>query len=330
MGRSLGKLLFFMRFMPSFTAPIFSLRRRHFAPLPDQTGKTWLVTGATGGIGRAISLEAARLGATVIAIGRNEDALKHLAEGDSTDGRLIPLKADLALLADIDQLMNRLEQDGHSIDVLVNNVGVLLHHVEITAEGHEKTLATNLLGHYHLTEILKTHERLEIGARVINMSSGGMYNVPLMLPILTQPPGDESTYDGMLNYAVQKRAQVVLTDYWREHDSSRLYYVMHPGWVDTVGVQTALPDFRKLLKSILRTPEMGADTALWLGCTAPEQIDDGIWFDRKLRSAHIYKHTKTTRADGELLAATLSEPIAETRKSMVSNVTSTNADPVSS
>jgi hypothetical protein len=68
---------------------------------------------------------------------------------------------------------------------------------------------------------------------------------------------------------------------------------MHPGWVDTAGVQTALPMFRKTLKSYLRTPDQGADTVIWLTENRPPApADGGIWLDRKLESEHEFSWTQ--------------------------------------
>jgi hypothetical protein len=62
---------------------------------------------------------------------------------------------------------------------------------------------------------------------------------------------------------------------------------MHPGWVDTKGVQNWLPVFRRLTLPIIRTPEQGADTIVWLG-GAPEPLESTgrFWHDRRARPTH--------------------------------------------
>ena len=72
-----------------------------------------------------------------------------------------------------------------------------------------------------------------------------------------------------------------------------LFYVMHPGWVDTEGVRTSLPGFRRLFRRILRTPEQGADTAIWLAAERPEPPAEGIWLDREPQPEHVTRHTRT-------------------------------------
>ena len=96
------------------------------------------------------------------------------------------------------------------------------------------------------------------------MTSGGGYNVPLNIAMLNMT--NPKKYNGTGAYGFHKRAQIVLNQYWRDKYGARgiTFYVMHPGWADTDGVKRSLPRFRKILKSILRDAESGADTALWL------------------------------------------------------------------
>ena len=85
-------------------------------------------------------------------------------------------------------------------------------------------------------------------ATIIEMSSGGMYNAPLTLDYMGMK--DPKKYNGVYAYAVHKRGQAELVKYWqRRHGASGLRcYVMHPGWADTDGVKTAMPNFRRRLR----------------------------------------------------------------------------------
>lgn len=295
---------FYGRFLPSFSRIGYSCRSLLWSPLAaDFSGQTWLVTGASGGIGRALCLEAARRGARVIAVARDEGKLAALRrEGGAGVETLV---VDLALAQAVRQLVDVLAARGERIDVLQNNVGVLLDDFSRTAEGCETSLATNLLNHYLLTESLIAGGLLARDAVVVNMSSGGMYNVPLLVAALPMSPAN---YNGVAAYALHKRAQVVLNAWWRRREAAggRAFYVMHPGWCDTAGVRTSLPRFRALLKSLLRDEVQGADTALWLAATRPEQRDDeAVWFDRKPRSAHVQAHTRRRSDSVEALLAFL-------------------------
>lgn len=288
---------FFLGFLPSFTS-IGYLTRRTFWPLdrPDLSGRKfsgqhWLVTGASTGIGREIALQAAAAGAGVTAVARSRDKLEALARAaDDLPGSIEPLARDLSLTASTRSLVAEHLQTQQPVDVLVNNVGVLLNQPATTVEGLDAAFATNLLNPWLLTRLMTQTGALSPEAAVINMSSGGMYNVPLDVAALES----QDRYEGALAYAHHKRAQVALNAHLRQREAGqRQHYVMHPGWVDTPGVETSLPDFHRLLKPLLRNVAAGADTALWLAAERPAQSQpEGIWFDRALRPAHALPGTR--------------------------------------
>jgi dehydrogenase/reductase SDR family protein 12 len=226
-----------------------------------------------------------------LAVGRNRDALAALvAESAGLKGSVIPIECDLSSIAAIDEIA-RGGGISTPIDVLVNNVGILNRLYSATSEGFETTYATSLLGHFHLTETLAEIGRLADRSVLINVASGGMFNVPLNLPMLDQK---RKGFNGFASYASHKRAQVALADYWRAKFGALNLraYAIHPGWADTAGVQSSLPTFRKILRPVLRNAEQGADTIIWLAAERPEAVDDRVWFDRKERTTHPFPHTK--------------------------------------
>jgi dehydrogenase/reductase SDR family protein 12 len=293
-------LNFYGRFAPSFTRVGYVARLLPLRPVSaDFSGQSWLVTGATGGIGRATAYMAAAKGARVYAVGRNAGALASLvAESTGLKGEIVPVMSDLSSIVSIDEL-SRSTQISGPVDVLVNNVGILNRAYSSTSEGFETAYATSLLGHYHLTEALAAADRLADNGVIINVASGGMFNVPFNLPMIHQ---GENGFNGFAAYASHKRAQVALADHWRSKFGPRGIhaYAIHPGWADTVGVQTSLPTFRKILKPVLRNASQGADTIIWLAATLPGTNDDRVWFDRKQRTTHPFPHTRqamTTMSD---------------------------------
>lgn len=306
---------FYSRFTASFTQVGYRWRRLSWpAFTPDYRGQHWLVTGGSGGIGRHIALEAARAGATVTAVARSESKLGTLRD-DARKAGIAGVETeccDLALQSDTGRLLRRLEASGRKIDVLVNNVGVLLDDLEITAEGRESSFVSNLLSHYQLTEgLIRTGLLAGPKAAVINMTSGGGYNMPLMVAMLNVT--DPAKYNGVFAYGFHKRAQMVLNQYWRDKYGSRgiAFYVMHPGWADTDGVKRSLPRFRKILRPILRDAASGADTALWLAGTRPAQPEhELVWFDRAIRPAHVYDRTRATQDTPQTLVAYLESELA--------------------
>ncbi len=268
----------------------------------DFSGQVWLVTGASGGIGRQLVAEACRGGARVIAVARSRAKLDQLGELIEGGGSIETLALDLALCSEVCSLIETLAEADRAVDVLVNNVGVLLNEHRLTGEGFECSFATNLLNHYLLTERLLAGGLLSKSGAVINMSSGGMYSTPLLPRALDQR--DPDLYDGVSAYAGHKRAQVALTRHWNEtHRNGPSFYVMHPGWVDTAGVRTSLPGFRLLFRPILRNAREGADTAIWLAAERPAIAPEGIWLDRELQPEHLNEGTRRgPEATAELVA----------------------------
>jgi len=294
MLRSIASLFFYARFLNDFSARGYRRAAAEWSALDaDFSAQTWLVSGATGGIGRQVALAANQSGARVIALGRNSSSLADLKAAAATPKRLLPVEVDLSCMAAVGKLAGQRSISSRPIDVLVNNVGVLLKQHELTDEGFERSFATNILGPFKLTEALKSAAGFGQQALVINVSSGGMYGTPLVTEAMNCT--DPDRFDGVAAYAQHKRAMVVLTRWWnRQWQGEPGVQVMHPGWVDTAGVQTALPLFRRTLKPWLRNAEQGADTILWLAQERPEPpVQGGIWLDRSLRPEHEFEFTRS-------------------------------------
>ena len=113
------------------------------------------------------------------------------------------------------------------------------------------------------------------------MSSGGMYSQSLDVERLDPGPG---AYRPSAAYARAKRAQVALARRVAERLPGRAVHAMHPGWVATDSLHESMPRFERVVKPILRSPEQGADTLLWL-CTSPAAgTTSGLfWLDRRPR-----------------------------------------------
>lgn len=296
-------LRFYARFLPSFTALGYVARGLPLrSPGADFWGQTWLVTGATGGIGRAVALEAAAAGAHVIAVGRRSDLLEELAAAPG--GRITAVQADLSSVEANRNLARRYP----GVNVLINNVGILEAAHALTHEGFGRMYATNLLGHYALTSALLREGALTEGL-VVNVTSGGAYNAMLNLAGLDAPA---ESFNGFIAYASQKRAQIALADHWAREFPDLSAYAMHPGWVRTDGVRGSLAWMDRRIGPILRTPHQGADTIIWLAAARPAPAHDAIWFDRAPRTAHAYRSTRHPLATSGALVARLEQDLART------------------
>jgi NAD(P)-dependent dehydrogenase (short-subunit alcohol dehydrogenase family) len=180
--------------------------------------------------------------------------------------------------------------------VLVNNAAVLGNERCTTPEGLESSLVTNLLSPYLLTTALLPRLRASAPARVVNVVSGGMYLAGLG-PEVFEPLG---TWDGATAYARHKRALMVLTEHWARECAADGVTVnaMHPGWAETPGVARSLPLFLRLTRPVLRTPEEGADTIVWLAASADaDSLTGGLWLDREPHPAAVFPGTAGTPAE---------------------------------
>jgi dehydrogenase/reductase SDR family protein 12 len=297
--------------IPGYTRIGHALRRGGWDPLPEGAleGKTVVVTGATSGIGAAAAARMAGVGATVVIVGRNPEKAEatrdRIAAGSRHGGGAEVEIADLSLMEQVRGVADRL-LGRERIDVLVNNAGVLLPERRVTAEGIEATLATNLLGHFLLTNLLIPRLVESAPARIVNVSSGGMYTARISVSDLQN--GDD--YDGRMAYARTKRGQVILTEMWAERlsGSGVVVHAMHPGWADTPGVEAGIPLFQKVMSPLLRNAEQGADTIVWLtAADEPAQTTGLFWHDREPRPTHRVARTRETPEQRERLWRALAD-----------------------
>ncbi|XP_038698984.1 dehydrogenase/reductase SDR family member 12 isoform X3 [Tripterygium wilfordii] len=194
---------------------------------------------------------------------------------------------DLSSVSDIKSFASRFSSKDAPVHVLVNNAGLLEHKRITTSEGFELNFAVNVLGTYAMTQLMvPLLEKAAPDARVITVSSGGMYTAPLT----TDLEFTDGKFDGVEQYARNKRVQVALTEKWAKLHENRgiSFYSMHPGWAETPGVAKSLPSFSERLSGKLRTREEGADTVLWLALQPKEKLASGaFYFDRAEAPKHL-------------------------------------------
>jgi NAD(P)-dependent dehydrogenase (short-subunit alcohol dehydrogenase family) len=100
--------------------------------------------------------------------------------------------------------------------------------------------------------------------------------------------------------------QVVLAQLWgrRLENDGITVHAMHPGWAATPGVTDSLPRFARLMGPLLRSPEQGVDTTIWLAASAEGGRETGLfWQDRAPRPAHYFPWTEETPAQRDRLWA---------------------------
>ena len=142
--------------------------------IPDQSGRTAIVTGANSGLGLVTARELARAGARVVLACRNtqkgEAALSD-CRGPASDPELELEQLDLARLDSVREFAERFRSEHDGLDLLINNAGVMASPRRSTADGFELHFGTNHLGHFALTGLLIGEMEGREDARVVTLSS---------------------------------------------------------------------------------------------------------------------------------------------------------------
>ncbi len=281
-------------------------RLEHWTSDYDGRGRVVAVTGGTSGLGLATARALLEAGATVEVVARNAAKAERICgELNRTDqrGRADFVVAEMGDLDTVHAAAHTLLERHPRIDALIHNAGALDDEYVRSRQGTEQTAASQVVGPFLLTGLLLPALRAAAPSRVVWVSSGGMYSQPLSVESLEMTA---QNYDGTVAYAKAKRAQVTLAELWAERlvaDSIHVHS-MHPGWADTPGVQRSLPTFRKVLGPLLRTPEQGADTLVWLAASdgAPLTTTGKFWLDRRPRTIHRLKKTRDSDTAAERIA----------------------------
>ena len=283
---------------PSFTRVGYEVRSRleHWQPLDSYRvdGRVVVLTGGTSGLGLAAAEQLARCGATVVLVARDqqrgERVCRELADRTG-NGSLSTVVADLGDIRAVHAAATELRRRFDTIDVLLHNAGALTSERHETVDGLEATVASQVVGPFLLTCLLLDRLRSSASARVVTMSSGGMYASPLEVERLQMA----ADYRGAEQYARAKRAQVTLNEMWAAHPGGRgiSFHAVHPGWADTPGVAASLPLFRRVVGPLLRDPLQGADTMVWLALDDEGSASSGrFWLDRRPRPIHRLPTTR--------------------------------------
>src|ERR1022692_4200565 len=253
-------------------------------------GRTVLVTGGTGGIGKATALGLAAMGAQVAITGRDHGRAESAAREIRAAGRgqVDVFVADLSAQSEVRRLADEVLQSLSRIDVLVNNVGGYWNTRHVTADGLERTFAVNHLAPFLLTSLLLGRLQRSAPARVVTVSS----NVQAMGRIDFDDLQGERSYSGARAYNQSKLANVLFTYELarRLQATSVTANALHPGVVSTsFGAEDpgrAQRLFTPFMRPFMKTPAQGAATSVHLA-SAPdlEQVTGRYFASSKPRKS---------------------------------------------
>lgn len=251
----------------------------------DLAGKTCLVTGASSGIGQATAAALARLGARVVMAVRDERrgeaARREIVSASGRDAVELAL-VDLADQRSVRRFAGEIAQRLDRLDVLVNNAGIWRSRRQAGPDGIELTWATNVLGYFLTSTLLRPLLEAAPGGRIVNVAShlaGGLD--------LDDVQYERRRYVGQQAYAQSKQADRMLS--WalaRRLAGSRLTVnALHPGFVATgifakgggaLALATSL--YAKLRA---QTPVQGADTVVFLAASPEVEGRSGLYWSRR-------------------------------------------------
>ena len=255
------------------------------ADAANMNGKVCLITGATSGIGEVAARELARLGATVVVVGRSKEKCVKTVEkirAETGNSAVDFLVADLSSQADVRRLAEEFKKTYSRLDVLLNNAGAVFTKSQVSLDGFEMTLALNHLNYFLLTNLLLDLLKSSAPARVVNVASDAHRMVK---GFNFDDPQGSKRYGGLRIYAQSKLANILFTNELakRLEGTGVTANSLHPGVVATNfaanngGIWRVL---RKVFDVFSIKVEEGAKTSVFLASSPEVAAVSGKYFDK--------------------------------------------------
>lgn len=249
-----------------------------------------VLTGANAGIGKATAVAIVKDGAHVVMVCRNKEKAEEARREICGSAQVEPDIATSLVLADLsrpDQIRRAAREIAArfpQVHVLVNNAGAIFARRELTAEGFEKTFATNhlnyfLLSHYLLPQLREAARVSGECSRIVNVASDAHRQIK-------SPDRDwqsEGKYSGFRAYGLSKLANILFTQEWaRRYGSERIVInALHPGVIRTdIGTRPGgvIGLIWGLMKPFMATAERGARTSVFLAQDPQAVQNTGAYF----------------------------------------------------
>ena len=279
------------------------------------TGKTVLITGGTGGIGRATAIRLASMGARVGIVGRDLGrAQRAAAEICSESGNAVvdAFGADMSSQAEVRRLARDVLAAYPRLDVLINNVGGFWSHRHVTADGLERTFALNHLAPFLLTSLLLDRLIASAPARIVTVSSCAQSMGTIAFDDLM----GERKYSGQQAYNQSKLANVMFTYELarRLAGTGVTATALHPGMTNTsFSAEDPSRLFAPLvmvMRPFMKKPERAADTPVYLASSpAADGLTGEFFANRESKKSNKSSYdVKTTARLWRVSADLVSRP----------------------
>ena len=250
----------------------------------DLTGRTAIITGANSGIGFAAARQMAAAGASVIMACRNSDKAQAAAQrirDSGVRGSVEVESVDLGDLSTVKAFAERVDRSGRSVDILLNNAGVMALDRTSTADGFEAQIGIHHFGHFALTGLLMPTLVRNGGGRIVNVSSMGHRPGRVVLDDLMF---ERRRYSRWGAYFQSKLANLLFTRELdrrlRSANNGVIGVCSHPGTARTElgksGTSTTNFVMRNFTGVLVRSSEQGAE-ALVRACVDPD-VRGGEYF----------------------------------------------------
>jgi NAD(P)-dependent dehydrogenase (short-subunit alcohol dehydrogenase family) len=263
--------------------------------------KICLVTGANSGLGKVTTKALAASGATVIMVCRNRDkgrAARDEIVSKTRNENVDLMIADFSALNQIRRLAAEVRAKYPRLHVLVNNAGAYNGKRTLTGDSYETTFAVNHLGYFLLTAELLDLLKSSAPARIVNVASEAQRGGRINFDDLNL----ENDYTGWRAYAQSKLANIIFTyELARRLEGTGVTAnCMHPGTVRTnifSNVKGVAGMIVRPFTLLMRAPEKGADTIIWLA-TSPEVegVTGKYFIDRVARESNPQSYDREVAA----------------------------------
>ncbi|MDC0214060.1 SDR family NAD(P)-dependent oxidoreductase [Gammaproteobacteria bacterium] len=244
---------------------------------------TTVITGTTNGIGLITARELARNQHHLLMLCRNMQAARALAKNISTEtsnSNIIPILCDLSSLESIINAVRKIRQEVDTIDLLINNAGMISPKKQFSADGFELTIAVNHLGPFFLARSL---ESLMQGGQIINLASKAHFFCKASELFAENDFRAPGTYATFKSYARSKLANILFSFFYAKQQKSKIAcHCLHPGSIGTNIVPTHnifSKGLNRIWQIIGPSPKRGAKTTLHLALAPRADIQSGLYWE---------------------------------------------------